>query len=305
LVTASDRTPRTNTIAVAASGTVDYRSAVGDVPASSTVRLTSDRSFWGFALHDHLSPANDWGYSWLASDFLTRNYTVSFAPGVNDPATSSTPAQRTALPPDPQCTIPPPGAGTCDSIDRSPVFVAASLDGTFVKVDFDNDGIFDLVDTNSDDYPDNGVANDGTCGLPAPPWNVPGATTNCLYRIDALQVLRVYDYTDYDNTGTRIQATKPISVAYGQDTDQATGPDPILDTGYTVYPLAQRFQAHHLRLHFPDFDRHGRQALLHGLAIFCSFGLLRRNQQLLHYRHLQAAELEQNEIAEQPAHCHK
>nr|MCU0231114.1 hypothetical protein [Acidobacteriota bacterium]MCU0479340.1 hypothetical protein [Chloroflexota bacterium] len=130
--------------------------------------------------------------------------------------------------------------GLCNSANRSPVFVTAALDNTLVKVDFNNDGLFDYIDTNSDDYPENGVANDGTCATPVAPWNVPGLT-NCVYRIDALQSLRVYDYTDYDNTGTRVQASKPVAMAYGQDTDQADGGDPILDTGYTVYPLSQRF----------------------------------------------------------------
>ena len=71
--------------------------AVGQVPANSAVRLTSNRSFWGFSLHDHLTASNDWGYSWLATDFLTRAYTASFSAGVNDPATSSQPANRIAL----------------------------------------------------------------------------------------------------------------------------------------------------------------------------------------------------------------
>ncbi len=249
-VTASDRTPRTSTIALPANSTRDYRAAVGEVPANSTVRLTSNRSFWGLALHDHLQSGVDWGYSWLATDFLTRAYTASFSPGVNDPATNSTPANRIALGgvytgntpgTDPDCTVPPAGPGVCDTVNRSPLFVSASLDNTLVKVDFDNDGLFDYVDTDSDDYPNNGVGDDGTCDpAPASPWNLPGLTS-CLYRIDALQSLRVYDYKDYDNTGTRIQATKPIAVAYGQDTDQADGGDPILDTGYTVYPLSQRF----------------------------------------------------------------
>jgi uncharacterized repeat protein (TIGR01451 family) len=63
------------------------------------------------------------------------------------------------------------------------------------------------------------------------------------YLINALQSLRVYDHTDYDNTGTRIVASKRVAVAYGEDTDQATGPDPIQDTGYSVYPLNQDWLA--------------------------------------------------------------
>ena len=212
----------TGTIAVPTEATIDYFAALGRyVPTNSTVRLTSNRSFWGLAIHDHLSPANDWGYSWLATDFLTRNYTVSYAPGISDPPGNW-----------PTCGVSPVATpGLCDSLNRSAVFVAAALDFTLVKVDFDNDGLFDIIDRDSDDFPDPGVATDSSCA----------GGLNCLYRVDALQTLRIFDYTDYDNTGTRIQASKPIAVAYGQDTDQATGPDAILDTGYTVYPLSQRF----------------------------------------------------------------
>ena len=56
-----------------------------------------------------------------------------------------------------------------------------------------------------------------------------------------MQSLRIYDYTDYDNTGTRIVSSQPVAVAYGQDTEQAIGGDPIIDTGYTIFPIIQRF----------------------------------------------------------------
>ena len=173
-VTATDSVG-TSTIGLAAGATVDYEGAVGRyVPSNSTVRLTSSRSFWGIALHDHLTPANDWGYSWLATDFLTRNYTVSYAPGVENPAANSTAAQRTALPPDAECTIPPPGPGVCDSINRSPVFVAAALDNTLVKIDFDNDGLFDYVDTNGDDYPATAPPTTAPARLPLRRGTSPG-----------------------------------------------------------------------------------------------------------------------------------
>ena len=42
----------------------------------------------------------------------------------------------------------------------------------------------------------------------------------CVYEVDTLQALRVYDYTDMTNTGTRIRANKPVSMVYGQDTEQ-------------------------------------------------------------------------------------
>ncbi len=226
---------------------VDYRTGTGRfVPPGSTVRLTSDRNFWGVSAYDYAGPYNDWGHSWLARKFLTDTYTVSFAPGVTNPALQSQPAQRTAN--DGDCTILPSGVGLCDTLNRSPVFVSATLDNTMVTFDFDNDGLFDLVDTDGDDCPDQGNSTDATCAVLPASWNGRcGLTTdgttpgNCIYAVDALESLRAYDYTDYDNSGTRIAANKPVSVAYGQDTDQATGPDPIQDTGYTIYPINQLF----------------------------------------------------------------
>lgn len=214
------------------------------VPANSTVRLTSSANFWGLAVHDSQSPNNDWGYAFLATKFLTSTYTVAYSPGVRDPATQY--AARVAA-----CRGGTPlgsdglgsalNPGACDTFNRSPIWIGATADGTRVKVDFNGDGLFDYIDVNSDDFPDDGAFNDGTC---APAVNRPGALqdlNNCVYSINALQALRVYDWTDYDNTGTQIVANKPISVVYGQDTDQATGGDPIQDTGYTIYPTLQAF----------------------------------------------------------------
>jgi uncharacterized repeat protein (TIGR01451 family) len=227
---------------VAANTTIDYfaasAAATGTgrfVPANSTVRLTAGCSagtagcpggggragnFWGLTAHDHQTNIADWGYAWLATQFLTTSYTVPYAPGTFSTAT-------------------PPCTGACtDSPNRSPVFVGATQDNTLVKIDLDNDGVFDLVDLNSDDVPDNGDFTDATCATPATP---------CVYRIDAPNALgnrmslRVFDHTDYDNTGTQIVANKPVAVVYGQDTDQGVPSDLTPDTGYTVYPALQSF----------------------------------------------------------------
>ncbi len=53
--------------------------------------------------------------------------------------------------------------------------------------------------------------------------------------------MRIFDHTDYDNSGTQIVANKPVAMAWGEDTDRAVGSDPILDAGYTVYPIQQAF----------------------------------------------------------------
>ena len=214
-------TAGTVNVNVPANSTVDYftgiQAATGTgrfVPANSTVRLRSSRPFWGLTAHDHQNASNDWGYSWLATRFLTDSYTVSYAPGVQDPPSAA------------RCSPAP-----CDTLNRAPVWIGATQDFTQIRIDLNNDGLFDTVDTNSDDVPNAGTAH-ASCNP---------ATPNCLYTINALQSLRVFDHTDYDNTGTRIVASQPVGVAYGQDTDEATGPDPIIDTGYTIFPIIQRF----------------------------------------------------------------
>ncbi len=220
-VTATDSVG-TVVINVPPNASVDYFTGTGRfVPANSTVRMTSDRRFWGVSAYSHQSPANDWGHSWLSREFVTATYTIPFAPGVNNPGFQSQAAQRLAN--DANCTIPPAGPGVCDPLNRSPIFVSATVDSTRVQIDFDNDGIFDVIDLDGDDFPD---------AAPLP---------NNTYLINALQSLRVYDLNDYDNTGTLVVANKPVAVAYGQDTDQATGPDPIQDTGYAIYPINQLF----------------------------------------------------------------
>ncbi len=108
-------------------------------------------------------------------------------------------------------------------VNLSAVFIAATADNTRVQIDFDNDGTFDVIDLDGDGVPD-----------PAP---LPGNT----YLVNALGSLRVFDPNDFDNTGTRIVANKPVSVAWGQDTDLTDFGDTALDTGYTVYPTNQLF----------------------------------------------------------------
>lgn len=181
------------------------------VPNNSAARLTSSSNFWGFAAYDHLSTTVDWGHSWLATRFLTSYYSVSWSPGTSDPATAF--ASRAA-----SCST-----TGCDSLNRSPLFITAIQDNTRVQVDLNNDGIYDAVDTDSNDLPD---------AAPLP---------NNTYTLNALQTLKVYDQTDYDNTGTQIIANKNVVVSYGQDTDQGVDGDQSLDLGHMVYPLDQHW----------------------------------------------------------------
>ena len=96
-VTVTD-TIGTDTVVVPANSTVDYftgtgtapnppnarfppSSGTGPGPTSSTVRLTAPRPFWGLTVHDHTTNIADWGYAWLATDFLTETYTAPYSPG--------------------------------------------------------------------------------------------------------------------------------------------------------------------------------------------------------------------------------
>jgi uncharacterized repeat protein (TIGR01451 family) len=183
------------------------------VPAGSTARLTSAAPFWGIVAHDHQNVYCDWGYSFLGTRFLETRNTSTWSPGTDDPAGAY--AARGGLGCD--------GVTPCDSLNRSPLFVSATADNTRVAVDFNNDGAADLVDQNSDDVPDAA--------------DLPGN----LYVIHAGQVLKVFDYTDYDNQGTVIEANKKVLVAYGQDSEEGVSGDPTLDLGNLLYPGNSRW----------------------------------------------------------------
>ncbi len=194
-VTATDSVGST-VISIPANQGIPYSVGSGrNVPSGSTVRMVSDRRFWGVSAYDYLTWASDWGHSWLARRFLTGIYTVGWSPGSVD-----------------------------GSINRSPVYVSATQDTTRVQIDLDNDEVFDQVDLDG-----NGVADP------------PDIAAGNIYLVDALEALSIFDHTDFDNTGTRIVANKPVAVAWGQETDLGVLGDASLDTGYTIYPINELF----------------------------------------------------------------
>ena len=97
VVTVTDSTGST-LVTIPPNSTVPYA-----IPPFTTVRLTSDRTFWGISAYDYNTNISDWGHSWLATRFLTTNYTVSYAPGNN--------------------TKPP-------TINLSPVYISPTLNNT-------------------------------------------------------------------------------------------------------------------------------------------------------------------------------
>jgi uncharacterized repeat protein (TIGR01451 family)/MYXO-CTERM domain-containing protein len=100
----------------------------------------------------------------------------------------------------------------------SPVWVTPARDGTTIQVDLNGDGGFDDIDTDLD-----------------------GSGDVASVTLDVLQVLRVYDYLDGDNAGTRIVADGPLALAYGADEGTASSGLEYLDLGYSVLPLSQEW----------------------------------------------------------------
>jgi uncharacterized repeat protein (TIGR01451 family) len=194
-VTATDSVG-SNVISIPANQGIPYSVGAGrNVPSGSTVRMVSDRRFWGVSAYDYLTWASDWGHSWLARRFLTGIYTVGWSPGSVD-----------------------------GSVNRSPVYVSATQDTTRVQIDLDNDEVFDRVDLDGNGFAD-----------------PPDIAAGNVYLVDALEALSIFDHTDFDNTGTRIVANKPVAVAWGQETDLGVLGDASLDTGYTIYPINELF----------------------------------------------------------------
>ena len=94
---------------------------------------------------------------------------------------------------------------------------------------------------NSDDCPDNGQATDSTCGTRPLTASASRTASTCVDALAGRSASTTTPTTTTPAPGWWPSASKPIAMSYGQDTDQATGSDDIQDTGYTVYPLTQRF----------------------------------------------------------------
>jgi uncharacterized repeat protein (TIGR01451 family) len=62
-------------------------------------------------------------------------------------------------------------------------------------------------------------------------------TADATYVLDRIEMQKIYDDSDADNTGHHIWATGPIAVTWGEDADTASVASPGLDAGYTILPL--------------------------------------------------------------------
>ncbi|MCX5868074.1 MAG: thrombospondin type 3 repeat-containing protein [Proteobacteria bacterium] len=116
-----------------------------------------------------------------------------------------------------------PGSEPPPAQNGSCVWVSPVADGTQFYIDLNGDGTYN----NARVFRNNGGTN-LNCGATGNPCTA-----------DTLDVLRIYDQGDRDNTGTYIKANNPFAAAYGEDPDEAGSGEPYLDLGYTVFPLEQ------------------------------------------------------------------
>jgi len=163
----------------------------------------------------------DTGTTVLHADQMVLGLTAyNYQGSTRDWGNSLVPARRLA-----RSYAVPWAPGSSDLSGSSSCLWASPLeDRTEVRIDLDGDGGYEQVDADGDGVPDAG--------------DCPG-DENC-YLLDLLDVLRVYDPADHDNSGTFVFASGPVAMAYGQDKTGATG-DPALDLGYEMLPGGPEF----------------------------------------------------------------
>ena len=61
------------------------------------------------------------------------------------------------------------------------------------------------------------------------------------YTLNRIQMRRIYDTADADNTGVHIWATGPLAIVWGEDPSTSPNASPGLDAGYTILPLNQEW----------------------------------------------------------------
>ena len=177
---------------IPANSTVSFRTASGGaVPTSSGLYLKGTDVFWGVGVSNAGGNAYEWGYSLLPSTMLYQEHFLGWAPG----------------------SIPLDTAGNPGDQDDDGVFLTVAQDNTRVWVDFDNDGISDLIDA------------DGN-GTPESPY----------VTLNRLQTQFFYNPTSGDLSKAHFWATSPFMMAYGENADTANTTTPSLDLGYVAIP---------------------------------------------------------------------
>ncbi len=159
---------------------------VDPVPTSSDTEISAVAAVNALPQADTSAPDNDtwdWGYSLIPVSRLTTQGLVGWGPGFDlaDPT------------------------GATSTVNGSPIWVIATVDGTTVVADWD------------------------------------GADVSVV--LDKYETVQFAD-PDLDNTGTRIFSLqgpdgvdKPIAIAWGENSEVANVARPFLDVGTSVYPL--------------------------------------------------------------------
>lgn len=162
--------PDVSGLTIPAGGFNTYVLPVGSASGGSVasrVQSTGGEDIYVLAVMDACDDAHDWGGALLPDDNLTSAILIPLGFG-HDPTLEVTGYQN-----------------------HSPVWVTPTAD-TFIYVDFDGDFVPDRVDLNGD-----GDTNDVVGG-------VSEATSDQGMEIDELQLLRIHDPTDQDQSGTLI-----------------------------------------------------------------------------------------------------
>ncbi|MFA6053974.1 MAG: SdrD B-like domain-containing protein [Thermodesulfovibrionales bacterium] len=181
---------------IPAKSTVSFRTASGvSVPVNSGLYFRGSDVFWGVGVGDAGGNAYEWGYSLLPSTMLYNEHFLGWAPG----------------------SIPVDIAGNPGNQDNDGVFLIAAQDNTRVWVDFDGDGVADLIDANGDGTPESSYVT-----------------------LNRLQTQFFYDPANAAGGGDLSKAhfwsTGSFMLAYGENADTATTSSPSLDLGYVGIP---------------------------------------------------------------------
>lgn len=201
---------------VAARGTVQTDLTNGQGArcyASNSGGTATGEKIFGVGTVDTNNTAYDWSFTMYPDSFLTTQALVGLGLGKDPTNTTSTE-------------------------NASPLWVTAacSSGSTYVYVDWNNDGVADLVDTNGDGT-NEANSNNGI--------SVPRLQSVKLYRANT-------DTQPYDQSGARVWSCTtantpnrascttpgcPLALAWGEDPARATAGAPGLDVGTSVPPL--------------------------------------------------------------------
>ena len=190
-----ESTTSSGSFSIPSGGTVSYRTAAGAVPADSGLYFKADGDFWGVGVGNAGSNAYEWGFSLLPSTFLYDEHFLGWAPG----------------------SIPLDTTGNPGNQDDDGVFLIAAQDNTRVFVDFDNDGVADMIDADGNGTPESSYVT-----------------------LNRLQTQFFYDPANAvgggDLSKAHFWATGPFTMAYGENSDTANTTTPSLDLGYVAIP---------------------------------------------------------------------